>query len=126
MSHKWVSTVPAVYNAQTQASSILTITPQQTSFNDNAGYGVPGMGSSNHTVKIYGNVWSNYGLVNQQSIDRINYNLTDVQWDEFVAGETITSSGSYDQVVESALLYIAENIGAAYGLSPASWSMELD
>jgi hypothetical protein len=65
-------------------------------------------------------------LVNQQSIDRINYNLTDVQWDEFVAGENITSSGSYDQVVESALLYIAENIGAAYGLSPASWSMELD
>jgi hypothetical protein len=52
--------------------------------------------------------------------------LTDVQWDEFVAGENITSSGSYDQVVESALLYIAENIGAAYGLSPASWSMELD
>ena len=46
MSHKLVSTVPAVYNAQTQASSILTITPQQTSFNDNAGYGGPGMGSS--------------------------------------------------------------------------------
>ena len=65
MSHKLVSTVPAVYNARTQASSILTITPQQTSFNDNVGYGGPGMGSSTHTVNISGNVWSNYGLVNQ-------------------------------------------------------------
>lgn len=125
MSHKLVSTVPAVYNAQTQASSILTITPQQTSFNDNAGYGGPGMGGSEHTVTINGNVWSNYGLVNQQSIDRVNYNLTKDQWDTFVSGESLTSTGSYNEVVESALLYIAENIGAAYGLSPASWSMEL-
>ncbi len=124
MAHKLVSTVPAVYNAQTQASSILTITPQQTSFNDNAGYGGPGMGSNSHTVTITGNVWANHGLVNQQSISSINYNLTDVQWNTFVGGETITSSGSYDQVVESALLYIAENIGTTYGLSPASWSMQ--
>ncbi len=126
MSHKLVSTVPAVYNAQTQASSILTITPQQTSFNDNAGYGGPGMGGTTHTVTISGNVWSNYGLVNQQSIDRLNYNLTQEQWDAFVDGENLVSTGSYNQVVESALLYIAENIGSSYGLSPASWSMELD
>ena len=52
MSHKLVSTVPAVYNAQTQASSILTITPQQTSFNDNAGYGGPGMGSSTQLLSL--------------------------------------------------------------------------
>ena len=124
MSHKLTSDTAVIYNAQSQASSVLTITPQRTAFNDNEGYGP--MGGASHMVYINATVWAGYGLNTQQQVDRVNVTLTQEQWDAFVGGENLVSTGSYNQVVESALLYIAENIGSAYGLSPASWSMELD
>ena len=120
MSHKLTSDNAVIYNAQTQASSVLTITPQQTSFNDNEGYGPMG-GANSHMVYINATVWANYGLNTQNQVDRVNVNLTETQWDEFVGGATLSSTGSYDSVVEAALLYIKENHGTMYGLTSADW-----
>jgi hypothetical protein len=63
MSHSLVSNKAVVYNAQTQASSVLTITPQSTTFNDNEG--TMGGAGNTHTVSINGIVWANYGLIGQ-------------------------------------------------------------
>lgn len=119
MSHKLTSDTAVIYNAQSQASSVLTITPQQTAFNDNEGYGP--MGGASHMVYINATVWAGYGLNTQQQVDRVNVTLTQEQWDAFVGTATLTGTGSYDTVVESALLYIKENHGNMYGLTSGSW-----
>ena len=125
MSHKLVSNKAVVYNAQTQASSVLTITPQSTAFNDNeGGYG----GGNTHTVTINGIVWANYGLIGQTQIDRVNYNLDSTAWDAFYSSSEASgflTTSSYDNVVETALEYIADNIQPLYGLSAASWSVQM-
>jgi hypothetical protein len=120
MSHKLTSDTAVIYNAQSQASSVLTITPQQTAFNDNEGYGP--MGGASHMVYINATVWADYGLNTQNQVDRVNISLTDVQWDEFVGSANVTSTGSYDTVVEAALLYIKDNHGSMYGLNSGSWT----
>jgi hypothetical protein len=125
MSHKLVSNKAVVYNAQTQASSVLTITPQATSFNDNeGGYN----GGNTQTVGIYGIVWANYGLIGQVQIDRVNYTIDSTAWDAFYSSSEANgflTTSSYDNVVETALEYIADNIQPLYGLSAASWSVEM-
>lgn len=121
MSHTLTSNKAVVYNAQSQASSVLTITPQATSFNDNVNQG----NNAAHTVSINGVIWANYGLLNQGQIDRISFTVDSSTWDAFYAGLSITSTGSYDNTVEAALSYIAENISPIYGLNAASWSLSL-
>jgi len=126
MSHKLVSNTAVVYNAQTQASSILTITPAQTSFNDNEGSPMGG-GGNTHTVSVNGIVWANYGLLGQVQIDRVNFTIDSTTWDNFynsASGAFMTTS-SYDNVVETALEYIQTNLTPIYGLSAASWSVEM-
>jgi hypothetical protein len=125
MSHKLVSNTAVVYNAQTQASSILTITPQSTNFQDNEGsYG----GGNTHTVSINGIVWANYGLIGQTQINNVSYNLNSTDWDTYYSASEAAgfqSTSSYDNVVETALEYIADNIQPLYGLSAASWSVQM-
>lgn len=124
MSHKLVSNTAVVYNAQTQASSVLTITPQQTSFNDNEGNQG---GGSTHTVTVNGIVWANYGLLGQTQIDRVGFTIDSTTWDAFYASasEAFLTTSSYDNVVETALEYIQANLTPIYGLSTASWSVEM-
>ena len=127
MSHSLVSNKAVVYNAQTQASSVLTITPAQTSFNDNEGSPMGGAGNT-HTVSINGIVWANYGLIGQVQIDRVNYNIDSTAWDASYSSSEASgfqSTSSYDNVVETALEYIADNIQPLYGLSAASWSVQM-
>lgn len=127
MSHKLVSNKAVVYNAQTQASSILTITPQSTAFNDNEGSTMGG-GGNTHTVSIGGIVWANYGLIGQTQIDRVNYNIDSTTWDTFYSSSNLAgfeSTSSYDNIVETALEYIADYIQPLYGLSAASWSVQM-
>ena len=127
MSHSLVSNKAVVYNAQTQASSVLTITPAQTSFNDNEGSPMGGAGNT-HTVSINGIVWANYGLIGQAQIDRVNYNIDSTAWDASYSSSEASgfqSTSSYDNVVETALEYIADNIQPLYGLSAASWSVQM-
>ena len=126
MSHKLVSNKAVVYNAQTQASSVLTITPAQTSFNDNEGSPMGG-GGNTHTVSVNGIVWANYGLLGQVQIDRVNYTLNSSDWDAFYdsASASFMTTSSYDNVVETALEYIQTNLTPIYGLSATSWSIEM-
>ena len=122
MSHKLTSSKSVVYNAQTLESSYLVITCPQTTFVDNGNNGPFGGGSNEHTVNINGVVWANYSGSNQQRIDSVNYNLTDVQWDTFVGSLTLTSTGSYDEIQEASLMYINANIPVMFGLSASNWT----
>ena len=122
MSHSLVSNKAVVYNAQTQASSVLTITPQNTQFIDN------GAGAGAHTVNISGVIWANYGLLNQTQIDRINYTIDSATWDTYYSASEAAgfqTTSSYDCTVETTLEYIEENIQPLYGLSAASWSVQM-
>ena len=119
MSHKLVSNSSVVYNAQTQASSSLTITPNSTNFMDNDGR----VASGAHTVNINGTVWANYGLVNQTQVSNVGFTLSDTEWDTFYDAQTLNSTGSYDNIVETALLYIKDNVGNMYGLTSSDWTV---
>jgi hypothetical protein len=121
MSHKLTSSKSVVYNAQTLESSYLVITCPQTTFVDNGSNGPFGGGSNEHTVNINGVVWANYSGSNQQRIDGMNYNLTDVEWDAFIGSLSLTSTGSYDKIQEASLMYIQENIPVIFGLSSSNW-----
>jgi hypothetical protein len=121
MSHKLTSNKSVVYNAQTLESSYLVITCPQTTFVDNGNNGPFGGGSNEHTVNINGVVWANYSGSNQQRVDGMNYNLTDVEWDTFFSGSTLTSTGSYDEIQEASLMYIKENVPTMFGLSGSNW-----
>ena len=105
MSHKLTSNKSVVYNAQTTAASILTITPQSTNFVDNAGY----QNGAEHTVQINGIVWANYNLINQTQTDRVNYTVDSTTWDAFVASQSLTATGSYNRTIEASLLYISSS-----------------
>jgi hypothetical protein len=121
MSHKLTSNKSVVYHAQTLESSYLVITCPQTTFVDNGNNGPFGGGSNEHTVNINGVVWANYSGSNQQRVDGMNYNLTDVEWDTFFSGSTLTSTGSYDEIQEASLMYIKENVPTMFGLSGSNW-----
>jgi|LakMenEpi03Aug12_release.lakeMendotaPanAssembly.Ray.scaffolds.fasta_scaffold44220_10 hypothetical protein len=121
MSHKLTSSKSVVYNAQTLESSYLVITCPQATFVDNGNNGPFGGGSNEHTVNINGVVWANYSGSNQQRVDGMNYNLTDVEWDTFFSGSTLTSTGSYSQIQEASLLYIKANVPVMFGISSSNW-----
>jgi hypothetical protein len=122
MSHKLTSSKSVVYNAQTLESSYLVITCPQTTFVDNGNNGPFGGGSNEHTVNINGVVWANYSGSNQQRVDGMNYNLSDVEWDTFFSGLTLTSTGSYDEIQEASLMYIKTNVPVMFGLSSSNWN----
>jgi hypothetical protein len=122
MSHKLTSSKSVVYNAQTLESSYLVITCPQTTFVDNGNNGPFGGGSNEHTVNINGVVWANYSGSNQQRVDGMNYNLTDVEWDTFFSGLSLTSTGSYDEIQEASLMYLQSNVPVMFGLSASNWN----
>lgn len=124
MSHKLVSNQAVVYNAQTQASSILTITPQATSFNDNA---PTSTGEEAHNVSVSSIVWVEYGTSEQQYIDRISFVLDSTVWDNFYDSQksSFITTSSYDNTLETVLEYIKLNLTPLYGLPSSSWTIEL-
>jgi hypothetical protein len=122
MSHKLTSSKSVVYNAQTLESSYLVITCPQTTFVDNGNNGPFGGGTNEHTVNINGVVWANYSGSNQQRVDGMNYNLTDVEWDTFFSGLSLTSTGSYDEIQEASLMYLQSNVPVMFGLSASNWN----
>jgi hypothetical protein len=126
MSHKLVSDKSVVYNAATLESSYLTIVPKQIQFLDNEGDGPFGGGQNEHQVQIYAVMFANFGETGsngQIRIDSYNYALTEEEWDTFFASQSFTSAGAYDQVVETGLLYVLDNITPVFGLSQSNWIM---
>jgi hypothetical protein len=124
MSHKLVSNQAVVYNAQTQASSILTITPQVTSFNDNAPTSPE---EEAHTVSVSSIVWVEYGTSEQQYIDRISFVLDSTTWDNFYDSQksSFITTSSYDNTIETVLEYIKLNLTPLFGLPSSSWNIEM-
>ena len=119
MSHKLTSDQAVIYDASSQATSVLVITPNSTQFQDNEGY--RGGFEQEHTVQINATVWANYSSSNSQQINRINYNLDEAVWNNFAASQSLLATDSYDEIVETALLWVADNIQPMYGLSASNW-----
>ncbi len=118
MSHKLVSDKAVIYDASSQASSVLVITPNSTQFQDNEG---SRMGNQEHIVQINATIWANYSSSNSQQINRLNYSLDEAVWNNFAASQSLNATDSYDQVVETALLWVADNIQPLYSLSASNW-----
>ena len=118
MSHKLTSDQAVIYDASSQATSVLVITPNSTQFQDNEGYR---MGNQEHQVQINATIWANYSSSTSQQINRLNYSLDEAVWNEFASSQSLDATDSYDQVVETALLWVADNIQPLYGLSASNW-----
>ena len=127
MSHKLVSDKAVVYDAATLASSYLTIVPRQVQFLDNEGNGPFGGGSDNeHQVQINAAMFANFGQTGsngQVRVDGYNYTLTELEWNTFFASQSFTGEGSYDEVIETGLLYVLDKITPVFGLSQSNWVM---
>lgn len=122
MSHKITSNSEVVYNAQNQATSSLTITVNEVNFTDREHFP---MGASSHQVHIQAGVWANYSSSQAQRLHGFSYNLPSEDWDTFVGSQTLSSTTPYDQVLESALLYVAENVEPMFGLTGSDWTVSL-
>ena len=129
MSHKLVSDKSVVYDAATLATSYLTIVPRQITFLDNEGNGPfgGGGGSNEHQVQISAAMFANFGVTGsngQTRVDGYNYTLTEQEWNTFFASQSFTGEGNYDEVIETGLLYVLDNISPVFGLSQSNWVME--
>ena len=127
MSHKLVSDKVVVYDAATLATSYLTIVPRQVQFLDNEGNGPFGGGGNNeHQVQINAGMFANFGVTGsggQTRVDGYNYTLTEEEWNIFYASQSFTGEGSYDEVIETGLLYVLDKITPVFGLSQSNWVM---
>lgn len=127
MSHKLVSDKAVVYDAATLASSYLTIVPRQVQFLDNEGNGPFGGGGSNeHQVQINAAMFANFGVTGsngQVRVDGYNYTLSELEWNTFYASQSFTGEGSYDEIIETGLLYVLDKITPVFGLSQSNWVM---
>ena len=127
MSHKLTSDKAVVYDAATLATSYLTIVPRQVQFLDNEGDGPFGGGGSNeHQVQINASMFANFGVTGsngQVRVDGYNYTLTELEWDTFYTSQSFTGQGSYDEIIETGLLYTLDNISPVFGLSQSNWVM---
>jgi hypothetical protein len=127
MSHKLTSDKAVVYDAATLATSYLTIVPRQITFLDNEGDGPFGGGGSNeHQVQINASMFANFGVTGsngQVRVDGYNYTLTELEWDTFYTSQSFTGQGSYDEIIETGLLYTLDNISPVFGLSQSNWVM---
>ena len=118
MSHKLVSDKSVVYDAATLATSYLTIVPKQITFLDNEGNGPFGGGGGSNGVNGVN------GGSGGTRVDGYNYTLTELEWNTFFASQSFTGEGNYDEVIETGLLYVLDNISPVFGLSQSNWVME--
>ena len=127
MSHKLPSDKAVIYDAATLASSYLTIVPRQVQFLDNEGDGPFGGGGSNeHQVQINASMFANFGVTGSNGrvrLDAYIYTLTELESDTFYTSQSFTGQGSYDEIIETGLLYTLDNISPVFGLSQSNWVM---
>jgi hypothetical protein len=125
MAHKLISNKSVVYNAQTLESSYLTITFTRTQFVNNDADNFPGGGGQNpHQVNIQSNMYANLGESGSQpqtGLGGFNYNLTEEEWNTWFFATPFTTTGSYDQVMESSLLYTKSQLPDMFGLTQEDW-----
>lgn len=123
MSHKIVSNSSVVHNAQTRETSPLTITVNEVNFTARTGFGP--IESPQHTVQFQAVVWANYSSSNSSRLHSFGHSLPSQDWSTFTEALTLTSTGSYDQVLETALLYVSEHLEPMFGLTEDDWTVSL-
>lgn len=106
-----------VYDAVTQASSSLVLTPNFVNFVDPN----PHVGSDSFT-NVNGTVFANYST-NPIQVSQAFFQLSVEQWNEYFNAQTFSSTGSYEQVVECALNYIKQHIQPMFGLAAEDWTL---
>ena len=71
-------------------------------------------------------MFANFGVTGsngQVRVDGYNYTLTELEWDNFYTSQSFTGQGSYDEIIETGLLYTLNNISPVFGLSQSNWVM---
>lgn len=106
--HKLTSNSSVIYNAETQASGILTI--EIVNFNHEAYNGF-------HNVSINAEVKS--GNI---SVVSLYESFSDDTWNTFYAAQSLTGTTAFDQKIEAALLYIKQEIDTKWGLNSSDWT----
>lgn len=120
MSHKIVSNSSVIFNAQTRETSPLTIIVNEVNFTDRS-FGM--IEAPQHKVQIQAVVWANYSSSNSSRLHSFGHSLLSEEWSTFTETLTLTSTGSYDQVLETALIYVLEHVEPMFGLTETDWTV---
>ena len=111
MSHKLISNTSVVYNAETQASGVLEIVPEQIIYQNDGG--------TYHNVmlqlpvKVSGT---------NAYVAGLGYNISEADWNTFFEAQTLTSTDEFGKQQEAALYYALSQIGGAWGLTESDWT----
>ena len=106
--HKLTSNSSITYNAETQASGILTI--EIVNFNYEAYNDV-------HNLSINAEVKSG-----STSVASLYESFSEDTWNTFYAAQSLTGTDIFDQQIEAALLYIKQEIDTKWGLTSSDWT----
>ena len=112
-----LSNSEVVYDAITQASSSLILTPNFVNFVDPN----PHVGSDSFT-NVNGTVFANYNI-NPIQVSQVFFQLSVEQWNEYFNAQTLSSTSPYEQVVECALKYLKGHIQPMFGLTAEDWNL---
>ncbi len=115
MAHKLTSNSSVIYNAETQASGTLQITPEQVIYQNDGGtyHNV----SIQCPIKVSGS--DNY-------VGGVYYNVSETDWNNFVSSSTLTSTNEFDKQEELSLYYVKDQIDGQWGLSKDDWTYSVD
>ena len=110
MAHKLTSDQSVIYNAETQASGILEITPEQLTYQNDGG--------------DYHNVMINCPVKTPINgyVGGLNYNVTEDAWNTFFASLTFTSTDEFGKQQEASLKYVLTQIDGDWGLTESNWT----
>ena len=111
MPHKLTSNQSVVYNAETQESGVLEITPNQITYHNGE--------NTRHYVEL---ILSVNVSESNKGVTGIYYNLSETEWDTFYAAQSLTSTEIYSQQKEAALNYTKIQIDGNWGLTQNDWT----
>ena len=115
MSHKLTSNSSVIYNSETQASGVLQIIPEQIIYQNDRG--------TYHNVMIQCPVKVSGS---DSYVAGLTYNVSEDDWNEFFASQSLTSTNEFNKQEEAALYYAQSQINGAWGLTENDWTYSVD